>query len=406
MDTPPPDDVPPPEPPILLPAADLPPLDEAELESVTVLQPAARPIPKRALFQAAGTVLFVVSAVALGFFEREAWIFLLLGALVPPMATLPLLAYVGEREFVARVMAFLVWLGVIGAAAVNSFVTVANAIPSGDSARLVLTVVGITGGITFGILCFLSGVREFAARHLPIDPRSFVHAVALGGAVALAVIFFVPVLVLGGPPALDECTVQDSVEKLQQFPPGFILRLLCYAYFWIIVGELCIVGFPIVRSARDALRRLGLVRPTVGQVAFAVIAAIALLVLVAGVEWVIGHVWDLFHWPRTNEKSFNHLMGFAISPIGALVVGVTAGLSEELAIRGALQPRLGILLSNLLFTSAHAFQYNWDGLLSVFLIGLVLALIRRRFNTTTSAIVHGTYDSLAILVTYWTLQQG
>ena len=90
--------------------------------------------------------------------------------------------------------------------------------------------------------------------------------------------------------------------------------------------------------------------------AFSLIAAVALLVLVAGLEWVIGWVWELLHWPRTNEKSFNELMGFAISPIGALAIGVTAGLSEELAIRGVLQPRLGIILSNLLFTSAMYFN--------------------------------------------------
>ncbi|MCX7861282.1 MAG: hypothetical protein N2385_14415 [Chloroflexus sp.] len=41
-----------------------------------------------------------------------------------------------------------------------------------------------------------------------------------------------------------------------------------------------------------------------------------------------------------------------------MVIGVTAGLGEELGVRGVLQPRLGIWLSNLFFTSLHAFQYN------------------------------------------------
>jgi membrane protease YdiL (CAAX protease family) len=62
-----------------------------------------------------------------------------------------------------------------------------------------------------------------------------------------------------------------------------------------------------------------------------------------------------------------------------------------------LQPRLGILLSNLFFTAMHALQYHWDALLLVFVIGMALGLIRRRTNTTTSAIVHGTYDFLLIM---------
>jgi len=91
-------------------------------------------------------------------------------------------------------------------------------------------------------------------------------------------------------------------------------------------------------------------------------------------------------------------MAGLLSPPGAIVIGVTAGLGEELAVRGVLQPRLGILLSNVFFTSLHALQYNWDGLLSVFLLGLVLGVIRQRTNTTTSAITHGTYDAILVLL--------
>jgi membrane protease YdiL (CAAX protease family) len=62
-----------------------------------------------------------------------------------------------------------------------------------------------------------------------------------------------------------------------------------------------------------------------------------------------------------------------------------------------MQPRLGIWLSNLLFTALHAFQYNLDGLVIVFLIGLVCGVIRNKSNTTTSALVHGTFDFLLVM---------
>ena len=63
-----------------------------------------------------------------------------------------------------------------------------------------------------------------------------------------------------------------------------------------------------------------------------------------------------------------------------------------MAVRGVLQPRLGLLLSNLFFTGLHALQYNWDALVTVFVLGLVFGLVRNRTNTTTSAITHGSYD--------------
>jgi membrane protease YdiL (CAAX protease family) len=86
-----------------------------------------------------------------------------------------------------------------------------------------------------------------------------------------------------------------------------------------------------------------------------------------------------------------------MTPVGAVVIGVVAGIGEELAVRGVLQPRLGIWLSNLAFTLAHAFQYHWDALLIVFLLGMVLGVLRQKTNTTVCALVHGTYNCLLVL---------
>jgi membrane protease YdiL (CAAX protease family) len=158
------------------------------------------------------------------------------------------------------------------------------------------------------------------------------------------------------------------------------------------------VGYPVRRSFGEALRRLGLVRPVAWQVALGVALIPAFYFVTDGAEGGIERLWKALGWPTTNSKAFDELMSFAISPLGAVVVGVTAGLGEEMAVRGVLQPRLGILLSNLFFTSLHALQYNWDGLASVFLIGLGLGVIRKYTNTTTSAIVHGGYDFSLVLV--------
>ena len=76
--------------------------------------------------------------------------------------------------------------------------------------------------------------------------------------------------------------------------------------------------------------------------------------------------------------------------------------------RGVLQPRLGILLSNLLFTAMHAYQYNWDGLLSVFASGLALWFPELTLRVlpgsflNVAQIIHGDEALLAVgsLLTY------
>jgi membrane protease YdiL (CAAX protease family) len=125
--------------------------------------------------------------------------------------------------------------------------------------------------------------------------------------------------------------------------------------------------------------------------------AFLLVLAVTGLDWLISIVWGQFNWPRTDNEAFGLVFDFALSPIGAVVIGITAGLGEEVAVRGVLQPRMGIILSNLLFTSLHALQYNWDGLLVVFSVGLILGLVRKASNTTTCAIIHGVYNFSIIM---------
>src|SRR5207249_2596266 len=138
------------------------------------------------------------------------------------------------------------------------------------------------------------------------------------------------------------------------------------------------VGYGIRRNLWQALERLGLVRPTWRQVAMAVGLAVVLAFVFNDVlDPGIDRLWTWMGWPKTDEKALEQLLGSFFNPLGALVIGVAAGLGEELAVRGVLQPRLGIWLSNLFFTAMHAFQYNWDALLSVFIAGLILGLIRK-----------------------------
>ncbi|HYM97586.1 MAG TPA: CPBP family intramembrane glutamic endopeptidase, partial [Candidatus Sulfotelmatobacter sp.] len=65
---------------------------------------------------------------------------------------------------------------------------------------------------------------------------------------------------------------------------------------------------------------------------------------------------------------------------------------EEILFRGALQPRIGLVATAILFTSIHT-QYGLSlDALSVFVIALGLGLIRKYTNTTTSGLCHVTYN--------------
>ncbi|RME50357.1 MAG: CPBP family intramembrane metalloprotease, partial [Caldilineae bacterium] len=120
----------------------------------------------------------------------------------------------------------------------------------------------------------------------------------------------------------------------------------------------------------------------------------------------IGWLWESMGWARTDAEAFSELIAFAFNPLGAVVLAISAGVGEELGVRGVLQPRLGILFSNLFFTSLHAFQYNWDALLVVFLIGLIFGVLRKYTNTTTSALAHALYDFILVMLAIYGVSVG
>jgi len=77
-------------------------------------------------------------------------------------------------------------------------------------------------------------------------------------------------------------------------------------------------------------------------------------------------------------------------------VGVDAVGGEEVTIRGALQPRLGIVLTSVLFACGHV-QYSWWGMLTIALLGMLLGGVRRLTNTSTAIVVHSLYDVFAVV---------
>ena len=153
------------------------------------------------------------------------------------------------------------------------------------------------------------------------------------------------------------------------------------------------VGLGLKRDWREARERLGLTAMTPRHWIWAAVGLAAVAGVNTGMEWIETH-----HFPALalEDEQVTKLIAAHLSLGATIVLGISAGVGEEITVRGALQPRLGLLLSSLLFASGHV-QYTWFGVLTVGLLGVALGVIRQRTNTTTAIIVHGLYDILAAL---------
>jgi uncharacterized protein len=262
--------------------------------------------------------------------------------------------------------------------------------------RIVTAIVALTGAGLVSLACFLPAIRRNAARFLDIDPHSFVHAAALATSVAITLMCLIPLLAVNGPPLLPLLERSGPAT----FPdPDEQLRITLYSLIWAVPASFLAVGCPIRRTFSEARERLALKWPSLLQIVFAVVMVGGLLLGMSQLNAGIEQLWKAQGWRATDERAIELLFGFAAGPVGALILGVVAGLGEELVFRGVLQPRLGILLPALMFTSVHALQYDFDALVQVLLIGLVLGLIRKRTNTTTCVLIHSGYDIALFLTT-------
>ncbi|MCC6627186.1 MAG: CPBP family intramembrane metalloprotease [Chloroflexi bacterium] len=376
---------------------------------VEVTEPAApeqRPAPWLAI--GLGAAVLVVVLIVLGLVGELAP-FLSQGANVLPFVALAVLAALGERHGWARWLAYLylalvlnaglllVSFGMVVLGSLGGRLPVIGDVPPAEvltllrPAFLFLLVGLLLYGLSLVVL--LPAVRRALARVLPLRPESTMNAAGLSAAVALATLPLAALIALGGqPPLLTLISLPGAGE--------IAVRPLDQIYFlvWLLPAALVLVGWPLLRAVPSALTRLGLVRPTLVQVGIGIGAGIALVLLVQVLEPALTGLWQALGLPQTDSNAFSKLMAGLITPIGAIVIAITAGLGEELAVRGVLQPRLGLVLANLAFTAAHAFQYSWDGLLIVFVIGLALGLLRLRTNTTTCAIAHGVYDFILVML--------
>jgi len=326
------------------------------------------------------------------------------GGLVALVVILALLAYLGEKNRWARYIAILWLLGLFVCIVLITFLLVLG--PAGafspdpdamDAWMATLSPVNV--GIALlvplstGCVCLAGFSRRFRgllARVLPIDPDSFVHTIGLVTVFALILMPLLPLAITGNAPFLD-ANLQDVIG-IGTEAPGSSINTDTFSLIWVVIGSFFLVGLWVRRDIRGTLARLGLVRPTLRQVLFAIALGTVLVGIFLVLDDLLAALFAASGIAVTDETMVNNLFAASFTPLAAIIASISAGLGEELAIRGVIQPRFGILLSALVFASLHAYQYAWDGVIGVLLAGLCFGVLRKYTNTSTSAICHGMYD--------------
>jgi membrane protease YdiL (CAAX protease family) len=217
-------------------------------------------------------------------------------------------------------------------------------------------------------------VRERVSRILPVDPDNPVHALAL----VLALLLFGTQVTSSAFISLAASTPLSVADMIADKASLLILAL---------AG----VGLFIRRDFAQAAQRLGLVLPAWWHVVLALAAAGVFL----GFSLAMGALSSTLtpDLAKQSDASTQRLLGALLSnPVGIATLALAPGICEEILFRGALQPRLGIIATALLFASVHT-QYALSlDMLAVFVIAIGLGLIRKFTNTTTSAITHVSYN--------------
>lgn len=292
---------------------------------------------------------------------------------------------------------FLVMLGALGLLAADALSRaqpdLAATNPLGMVENPALVAWGLLLPALAGLVLLLPAVRRLCARYINLDAANPVHAVAL----SMTMLVVINMLLTLGVGLTNISTLvteaQDAGTPVTSFASiwgqQIFMALLAF------VG----VGWPLRRSLRQTTARLGLVRPSWRQVLLGIGLAIVMVVIVLVIQYVataLGFAAD-----TDVEELTQQLLGplFA-SPWGILTLGLAAALGEETLMRGAAQPRLGLVLTAALFALLHSTYGITLSTAIVFLLGLVLGIVRIRHNTSTAMVLHATYNMILGLMAY------
>ncbi|NOX62109.1 MAG: CPBP family intramembrane metalloprotease [Chloroflexi bacterium] len=264
-----------------------------------------------------------------------------------------------------------------------------------NAARLWLSLTGALSALSIGLTLFLAhrmpNQAEANAAGRGLCSRvAFkrwarpVHLTALTLVILYTGVNLAQAALISDPSALLEGGFQLGVGELAAQAAGFVALAL--------LG----VGLGMRRSWPEALERLKLRGLSIGEVMTAFWLTI-LLVVGSGLGGAV--LMLLSPQDLSEADAFNQIIIAAFSsPLGAIVLGLLSGVSEEMLYRGALQPAFGLVLTSFIF-AFHHIQYLNPTLLLIVALGLAFGWMRNRWSTTMAALVHAGYNATLVLLT-------
>ena len=232
-------------------------------------------------------------------------------------------------------------------------------------------------------LPLLRPFRVLLARVTPLDPDSAIDMAGLCVVLGLLGLF------------LGTSLTPMAEEPPSALPSVGIAELLIQAAAFVAIAYIA-AGYPYWRDFWSATERLGIVMPDLRTIGIAVGGTVASFAVAA----LAGYAAQQLE-PGLNEaldEVVNQLTAQVQNPLGAVILGASAGIGEEAIFRGALQPRYGLVIPSILFALLHGPQYGFNvTLIGLFGVSIILGLERKYVNTTASMITHALFNAIQVL---------
>jgi len=216
------------------------------------------------------------------------------------------------------------------------------------------------------------------------DPASTVHMTALALVILMLGVQTVNFVIGGG---------LQGVAQLYEEGISALTIVLNEVPF--LVAALLGVGLGVRRTLPAALDRLGLHVPTAKGLSLALAAAIGLIVLVG----LISAVWQSVVSEETFKEQTQASDALAQSVDSlwlAFLIAAAAGIGEETAFRGALQPVFGLWPTAIIFALTHAQYTLTPATLIILVVAVAFGYLRRHFSTTVCIVAHFTYNFIPL----------
>jgi membrane protease YdiL (CAAX protease family) len=293
------------------------------------------------------------------------------------VAGLYVLANFGERNLAARTLTFVAGGGLAGLAVVLGLRIARDPAKFNTTETTALAIV--IGGV-LGLVFLLPPVQRAVARVIPLRPGSPVDYLT----VVIGLQLVAQQIGSKVPTATTPVTIADMLA--QDIP----LVILAF------VG----VGLFVRRSPSQAAQRLGWVPPRSQRWwLVAVVGIFVFLAVAAGIEQVANKLSPSSQQQVINAT--NVLFSRFNNPLGVVLLGVLPAVMEETLFRGALLPRLGVVVTTILFAALHTQYAITFATLEVFVLGIGLGVLRVRSDSTLPCMVtHAGYNIAVGLIGY------